>query len=333
MRVLIVGQGSAGRRHLVNTQHLFPDFETRLLSQRVGETAGGWDEIKAFHPDAAIIAGPASHRMQTALPLAEQGCHLLLEKPIADRLDGVDDLIDLCARHRRVLMVVYPLRFRPALRVMRDRLRSGDVGRVLWLRAEVGQYLPDWRPDADYRETVTAQRHLGGGVLLELSHEIDAVRWLLGDPDRITALTARVGDLDIDVDDVADMQWIYDGADGATRLAASLHLDCLRRDPVRTCVAIGTEGTLACDLITGSLSRFDGNARSWNAIVHPGDRATDDIHQAQIAHFFDCVRSGATPAVDGKDGRRTLEIALLATQSAALGRTLSLPALPGGPVQ
>jgi len=250
VRFLVVGLGSIGRRHLVNLRHLIPD--ANITVWRHAPLAGGGDvpreadgvvtsldEALSPRPDMAILASPAPYHVRTAAALASAGVHILVEKPLSDSLDGVDALIDACGRRGIVLMVGYHLRFDPSLTILHDAVADGIIGRLLSLRSEVGQYLPEWRPGTDYRQGVTAQRDLGGGVVLELSHELDYVRWVAGEVRSVRAETGRLGDLDTDVEDVAEILLRFiDGSIG------SVHLDMIQRSPTRTCRIIGTEGTL-----------------------------------------------------------------------------------------
>ncbi len=182
MKFLVIGAGNIARRHIRNLKQLLPtaaitlwrrqpgidDPDLARLIQRVVTS-----EAEAFleQYDAAIVASPAPLHVPTAQQLAEKGVHLFIEKPFSNTLDGIDTLITTCEKNNCVLMVGYNLRFHAALQAMHAAI--GRIGRVLSLRAEVGQYLPDWRPGKDYRTSVSAQWRLGGGVIFELSHELD----------------------------------------------------------------------------------------------------------------------------------------------------------------
>ena len=114
-------------------------------------------------------------------------------------------LLALCHQRRLVLMVGYNFRFYPPLQAMRQALVEGCIGRLISLRAEAGQYLPDWRPGSDYRQGASARRELGGGVVLELSHELDYIRWLGGEVESVGALVGKLSDLEIEVEDTAEI--------------------------------------------------------------------------------------------------------------------------------
>src|SRR4051812_30871019 len=168
MRAVIVGLGSIGRRHLANLRHLLPDAEITVWRQHTAPGHGapvGANKVVysreaalATEPQIAIIASPASLHTETAAALAGKGVHLLVEKPLADRLDGTEALLRECEEKRLVFMVAYHLRFSDSLREVRELIASGAIGRIMSIRAEVGQYLPEWRPESDYRRGVSAQR-------------------------------------------------------------------------------------------------------------------------------------------------------------------------------
>jgi len=154
--ILIAGLGSIGRRHLQTVRAVLPEARITVLrrpGQPLPDDAGPTTELihdveaaLAAGIDAAIIANPAPFHIATALPLARAGVPLLIEKPLAESPLGVGPLIEACATRRIPLQVGYCLRFDPSLLAVKDALEAGAIGRVLSLAAEVGQYLPDWRP-------------------------------------------------------------------------------------------------------------------------------------------------------------------------------------------
>lgn len=328
MKALVVGLGSVGRRHLANLRALQPEAELGVLrsgSGGRGDTTGladyvvyDLDQALTHQPDVAVIAGPASQHVETATALARHGVHLLVEKPISDRLDGVDGLIGECKDRGLTLMVGYVLRFLPSLGHMRTAVSDGCIGRLLAIRAEVGQYLPDWRPNTDYRQTVTARSELGGGAFLELSHELDYLRWIGGEVMAVRAWSDRMSDLEIDVEDVAEIT--MELASGAV---ATAHLDLLDHSPVRRCRAVGSLGTLELDLLVGSLYLHrskDERAELWAA--DPTDR--NGMFLAELTHFLDCVRTGTPAIVTGRDGQAVLRTALAARRASLTGERVTV---------
>lgn len=200
---------------------------------------------------------------------------------------------------------------------MQARLQAGAIGRVYNLRAEVGQYLPGWRPGTDYRKGVSAQRALGGGALLELSHEIDLVRALIGMPQDVTAITGRVSELEIDVEDVAEIVLRHKRSDGG--VLASIHLDLFRRIPRRRLIVDGDAGMMELDIGAAKLTvQRQGGAPEVE--TPPEGFAINDLYLAEIRDLL----SGQPPRAGLADGLATLRIVLAAAESATARRTIAL---------
>ena len=322
MRVAIVGGGASGLRHLANLRAIVPQGHLVLChlgppgrapspgEELADAVVHGVAAALEHRPDAAVVACPSSMHTPVATALAEAGAHLLLEKPLADRLEGTLELIDTCARLRRVLMVGYNFRFYPPLCAMKQALAEGRIGRVLCLRAEVGQYLPEWRPSRDYRLGCSARRECGGGVVLELSHEIDYLRWLGGEVRGVYGEVAKLSDLELDVEDTAELILRFEG--GAI---GSVHLDMVRRPASRSCAILGTEGTLEWSLATNAVRLYAAAAGAWADLVPARALDRNEMYLEELRQFLRCVETGARPAVSGEDGRRVVEIAVAAKAS------------------
>lgn len=319
----MVGLGSIGTRHLRLLRKLVPSAEIGVVTRRnrsdfgdmrVDYFAKSVDEALEFRPHAAVIANPASFHLEAALPLARAGVHLLVEKPISSSSEGVRELIDVCRTRGVTLMIGYNLRFLPSLRRYGELLAERRIGRVLSVRAETGQYLPSWRPDRDYRKTVSASSALGGGVLLELSHEIDYLRWLFGGVDWISAVQSRQSNLEIDVEDTAHLVIGFERLDGAVPLVGSLNIDFIRHDTTRCCTAIGENGSLRWDGLTGTVELFEPGAATWQTLLVSRPQS-DDSYTAEWQHFMACIADGGAPIISGDDGLAVLRIIEAARES------------------
>jgi len=325
-RLLIVGLGSIGRRHARLIRELMPGVRiTALRHQDQADSEPGIDQcvttVEAalqLRPQAAVIANPASKHVEVAMPLARAGVHLLIEKPIASDVAGVAELIETCRTNSVVLMTGYNLRFLPSLRRFRELLQQQRIGRVLSVRAEIGQFLPSWRPDADYRQSVSAKAELGGGVLLELSHEIDYLRWLFGEVEWVSAVQRRQSDLQIDVEDTAHLILGFVKDQAPTSVVAALTMDFIRHDTTRTCTAIGAAGSLRWNALEGTVDVFEAGAKSWQTLfTHRHQR--DDSYLAEWKEFLESINLGRAPAVSGSDGLAVLAVIAAARRSSATG--------------
>lgn len=320
-----------GWRHARLIRQSLPDADIRVLmrdpDRELPDGANarliGLDETLTFKPELAVIANPATLHLETAIPLARSGTHLLVEKPLSATCAGVEELIHAAQASGVVLLVGYNLRYAPALREFGRLVGQGEIGRCLGVRAEVGQYLPTWRPEADYRRGVSARKELGGGVLLELSHELDYLRWIFGEVRAVQAVLARQSRLEIDVEDTADLLLQFDSAGDSDGVVASVHLDFLRRDSIRTCTVVGERGTLHWNGIAGSVERYSADAGQWEAVFtsEPGRDAT---YIAQWDHFLECVCNSAEPCVTGQDGLAVLRVVEAAREAALTGCRVEL---------
>jgi predicted dehydrogenase len=199
-----------------------------------------------------------------------------------------------------------------------DAVARGEAGAVVSVRAEVGQHLASWRADADYRHGVSARRDLGGGTLLELSHDIDYVLAMLGAPSRVGALTTTSPALETDVEDVAHLLLAFDRGDQPP-CVASISLDHVRHDTKRGCEVIGTEATLRWDALGARVERFDPSTRAWTELPIPATTAPDSYH-AQFEHFMAVVRGETAPLSSPPDALRVLGVVDAARTSAREGR-------------
>jgi len=328
VKVGLIGFGSIARRHLANIRQLRGDAHIvvcRMHSRQsvppelADEVVFDLEELAKRQPDVAFITGPAPTHVETGLAMARCGADIFIEKPLSDSLEGTAELAQVCEDAGRIFMLGYTMRFHEPLRLLRQNLLDGAIGRVLCVRAEVGQYLPEWRPHMDYRESVTARKALGGGVLLELSHEFDYLRWILGDFQSVWSRIARLGDLEIDVEDIAEV--LLTGSHGEL---VSVHLDMLRRSGERTCHIHGTEGSLVWRSSTQTVECYSAKEGGWRTVYAAGEFDRNSMFIAEIQHFFDCVERRTKPVVGYEDGRRALEIIVAARKSSQERRELSL---------
>jgi predicted dehydrogenase len=344
MRILIVGLGAIGQRHLRNLRALLGDDVEiaayrqrglrRVLSDGLEvEAEEGLHEayrIQAFtelddalasQPEAVFVCNPTSAHLSVALKAARAGCNLFIEKPLSHTLEGVEALFAAIEERELVAMVGYQLRFDPCLVRARGLLREGAIGAVLAVRAEVGEYLPHWHTYEDYRPTYGARRELGGGALLSQIHEMDYLYWFFGLPKRVFCVGGHLSRLEIDVEDVASTLMEF-AADGYV-FPVHLHQDYLQRPPRRSCQIIGEEGRIEMDLLTRSIRVFDRQG----ALADLHDFSWVERNQMfldELKHFLACLRGEESPAVSLRDSAASLRMALAAKESLATRRVVDL---------
>lgn len=246
LTALVIGYGSIGARHVRMLDEL--GIAVSVVSKHLEPEGSRFPTIeKAFEGHSAgfdyvVVANETSRHMDTLAALNKLGFAgtVLVEKPLVPSYSP-----PFPAFQFRHLYVGYNLRFHPVLQTLARHLKNE---RVLSVQTYAGQYLPDWRPGTDYKTSYSAHKEQGGGVLRDLSHELDYLTWLFGPWRRVTALGGRFGDLEIDSDDAWAILF-----EMARCPAVSLHLNYLDRTARREIVVVGTVNTYKADLVKGSL--------------------------------------------------------------------------------
>lgn len=309
---LVVGSGSIARRHIANIKALFSQVTVGCVSasgrelslEEVGADIvyASIEEALSAEPMLAIIASPAPLHVDQAATFLRTGIPVLIEKPLSDSLESFARAGEVLLANSTKIEVAYNLRFMPSAIRLKALLDEQILGRIHSVSIEVGQYLPDWRPATDYRENVSARKELGGGVLLELSHELDYLTWLFGTFNSLYCVASNSGTLDVDVEDSAHA--ILSRDDG---LVASVHLDFLQRVPTRICKIIGESGTLVWNLLQNSILLGTAN-NSEDIIFSDPNYNRNDMYLEEISHFVKVAVGERMPQVSIYQALDTLRL-------------------------
>jgi predicted dehydrogenase len=309
-RVIIVGAGSIGERHLrcflatgrADVGFAEPREEARRGVAARYPAAQAFETLHAgmelFEPTAAVIATPAPLHVPLATKLVKRGVHLLIEKPLSLTTAGIDELTSTASARRAVVAVAYVYRCHPALASMRAAITTGQFGKPLEFVAVAGQCFPFYRPA--YRQTYYASRESGGGAVQDaLTHLLDAGRWLLGPIDRVVADAAHQSIADVEVEDTVH---------ALARHGPVLATYSLNQHQAPNELTI----TVACERGT---ARFEYHANRWRSMATPGAEWTDhgidalerDTLFTRQAHaFLDAAEGTSPPLCTLADGVDTL---------------------------
>ncbi|EAW28609.1 predicted dehydrogenase [Alteromonadales bacterium TW-7] len=267
MRVAVIGLGNIAKRHRSNIKKMFPEAEIIVMSAsgrvpselicNADYIVSNIQNIIDYTVDMAIIASPAPLHSLHAIPLIEAGIPVLIEKPVTTSVEDAKSIIKAKSKYQVNAGVGYCLKYLSSALFVKKFIESGRAGKVINANIEIGQYLPDWRPNTDYKKSVSAIHSLGGGVLFELSHDIDYAQWLFGKLEIEHALIRNTGELGIEVEDVADIL-----ATSHSGCVVSLHLDFLQRQASRKCKIISNRGALVWDLIKNQVVWTDETGES-----------------------------------------------------------------------
>ena len=339
MRFLIAGLGSIGRRHFRNLIALGEKdiilLRTRKATLPDEEIAGYpvetdlQEALQKHRPEAVIVANPTSLHLDVAIPAAQAGCHILLEKPVSDSIERLDILKNAARQSGSKILVGFQFRFHPTLNKARELIQSKSLGKILTVHAHWGEYLPQWHPWEDYRRSYAARADLGGGVIVTLTHPLDYLRYLLGEVESLWSFNGHISPLEIDVEDTAEIGLRF--ADGAV---GGVHVNYFQRPPVHRLEIVGTEGTLRWDNADGILQLYripasfgsysDPPAPVIESFPPPEGFERNQLFVAQTRHFIEIVRGESESLCNLKDGVMALRLALAAHESQKTGQVIKL---------
>ena len=270
MRAGIIGLGSIARKHIKALREVRPGAEVYAWRRDRGASAEegvtnvfSQEELLAVRPDFIIVSNPTACHYDTVRGLAETGVPLFIEKPLFDGLRPLPEI-------KQKTYVACNLRFLDCLRFVKERLAGRRVNEV---NAYCGSYLPDWRPGTDWRRGYSANRELGGGVHIDLIHEIDYLYWLFGRPQSVAKVFRSASSLEINACDYANYCLNYDN------FAASVVLNYYRRDPKRTLEIVFDDATWEADLLRNRV-------RCGEKVLFESPGTFADTYREQMRHFL-----------------------------------------------
>lgn len=330
MKFLVVGTGSIGRRHITNLLHLGQDVLAYSVRGNPSGIVDGvsilevWPETLPLDVDAVIVANSTEQHIMVALQAARQGKALYIEKPLSTSLVGIEELAHINKSKGLVVESGFMLRSHPNLVWIKKYITDGMLGELMHFRASVGQWLPDWRPGTDHRTGYGAFREKGGGVIFDLIHELDLVRWLGGQVIDVIAMTRCVNQLEIETEAIAQVGLRLDS--GAL---AQVHLDYVRPGYGRALEIVGSQGVLSWDYTKGTvlLESSDGSEHVVHSLPESFDR--NAMFLRYMRHFLNRIAAPSIPALSSlQDGIDALRIALACHYAASERRSIHPDELP-----
>jgi len=326
--ILIVGAGSAGKRHAGNLRELgcriscFDPRQDRLdEAAQAGAVAAGFTDFERAVGDRAwsgvVVASPPSFHVDQILHIANvQQCPILSEKPLSIDSASAARLAPFGDR----ILLGYTYRWWPPLRDYRAQLRDGRIGALRNMRFVMSAHLADWHPWEPYQEFFMAKRALGGGALLDESHFIDLMLWMLGFPQAVFAWVDKISDLDIDADDNVEILVRYEGGP-----RVNLHLDLVGRPHERSISAVGEKGTLIYSYEENAILYADTAEKSWDAQRYDCER--NDMFVGVARDYLAMIDAELeAKACTVEDGIVALKVVDACRESSASGRQIDLSA-------
>ncbi len=327
-RVLIIGGGSIGERHLrcflqsgraeVGLCELSDELRDRLKREyNPGECFSDLNDAIAAGYDAAVVCVPAHLHISMSIRLANEGIHLLIEKPLSTSLDFTDELMDVIRNSGIKSMMAFTYRSHPLVSAMKGAIASGRFGRPVQVSVVSGQNFPFYRPA--YRDIYYARYETGGGLTQDMfPHLLNAVEWMVGPLTSVTAIASHQVLEGVEVDDTLNLIAKHG------EVTASYSMNQFQAPNESTITVVCDKGT----------ARFEYHRSRWVSCSEPGAEWTvegevelerDDIFVRQAETFLDLIEESVEdPLCSVAEGRQTLVATLATLESSNTGKTIQL---------
>jgi predicted dehydrogenase len=318
--VAIIGAGSIGYRHLQNLDRLgieqlfVCDANRELLARRKSEHPN-WkfyaelSEMAAEAPEAAVVASPSALHEEHTRQVLAWGCAVFVEKPLSPTLQGMERLAQQAKERDIVTLVACNMRFHPGPARVRELLNERVIGDLIFYRIHTGSYLPGWRPDQDYRQSYSASVETGGAIL-DCIHELDLALWYAGPAELSAAKHIPGRAIGLETDGLAEILLYHESG-----TLGSVHLNFIERDYRRSCLCVGTEGTLEWIFDKPEVVKYGQSSKETVRHSLPVDWQINDMYVDEMRHFLDCVAEGRPTQNSIADSLPCLRLALQARAS------------------
>ena len=311
MNIIFFGLGSIGKRHFKNLKAISQKFNfyayrvrNNPLNEEFNEivVVKNLDKVKLLKIDLAIISSPPSAQEKILSFVVQNSINFFVEKPIGIDYNNLSSLIPEIKIKNLISMVGFNLRFHPLHFEIKKIISSSKFGKVYSIRSMVGQYLPDWHPNEDYSKGYSANKHLGGGVLLDLTHEIDFTYSLLGDFIDYKSFFGKLSSINSDSEDLAEIIIRFKKHNAI----GSIRLDYIQKYPQRSGQIIGENQILFYDLLNSKIEVFDKNGLSYSNHLENFNR--NDMYLSQMKCLIKSVTNKKIIENDFESGLKILKL-------------------------
>lgn len=304
MRILIVGLGSIAKKHIRAIGIIYPN--ATIIALRSGKSDNTVDNVQNIYsleeltilPDFAIISNATVYHEKYIAELSILNIPLFIEKPALSSLKNASEIIKIITYRNLTTYVACNLRFHPCIQFLLEYSKK-NIHKINEISVYCGSYLPEWRPDQNFRESYSANIEMGGGVNLDLIHEIDYTTWLFGFPNECRSYSSSKSTLGINSPDYANYLLMYKSFN------ISIILNYYRRDPKRTIEIVLDDSTTIIDLINCTVFNSESGLLfkddSFNLI---------DTYKLQLEYFIGKISNNSIPMNNLEESIKVLKIAI-----------------------
>tara|TARA_A100001011_G_C14228879_1_gene807867 strand:- start:237 stop:1277 length:1041 start_codon:yes stop_codon:yes gene_type:complete len=338
--VLFIGLGSIGQRHYRNYKQIVKNcnfFAIRKIKKspelsknnfvkraRLDLKKHNIKEISETNSlkkkfDVVFICNPSSLHIRYALKFAKKGTALFIEKPLSHNLFGLKKLKEKIKKNNIICAVGYQLRYHKFLNKIKKIIDSDDLGKIKKVEIYNQHYLPYHHRYENYRIGYAARKKLGGGVLLCFIHEVDYVNFLFGIPKSIRCISGKKSNLEIDVEDYADIYSNHCLNDH--KFKVNIKLDFIKKKEKRKCDILFQYGKINWDLKTDELKI----EKKGKIVMKYANKVSRNLlFKKQLELFHKSIKSKSTPISNLDNGILSLKVVMLAKKSNKINKQIQI---------
>tara|TARA_B110001454_G_scaffold196684_1_gene199712 strand:+ start:5569 stop:6570 length:1002 start_codon:yes stop_codon:yes gene_type:complete len=326
LKIIVVGYGSAGKRHVENLSKI-PHIKIIILTKHEIKnksskiiTVNSISKCIKEKPDAVIISNETSNHVSYAIKFADAGLNLFIEKPLSNSFKDIKKIEKIIKEKNLITQMGCQLRFHKCIKEIKSLIIKKRIGKIISAKVECGSYLPDWHSNENYKKGYAARDDLGGGVLLTCIHEIDYLYWFFGDVEEVISITGQYSNLKISADDLSVGILKF-----KNNIIAEFHLDYFQKSEFRSCKIIGTKGTIYWNSNSNIVKIYENVKKKWTEVLKRSKYERNLMFKQELMHFLECIKKQKhTINPIEKDGITTLKIALGVKKSAKLRKMVKI---------
>ncbi len=326
--VAIIGCGSIGQRHIQNLKKIgikkISAFRTnkgyfKKISKKLNvNESSDWKQFLKTSNDIAIISNPSSLHLPTVKKILNHTKGIFIEKPFSHNLKNTKNIINLMKKKKIVSFVGNNLLFHPIIKNIKKYLKNNDMGHLLGMQIQAGQYLPDWHSYEDYRESYYSRKDLGGGVLLTLIHEIEIALSFAGNAKEVSCYLQSYEPLNIDVESQAYLMIKH-----TNHSVSSIHLDYIQKNAHRSGLLTFENGWITYDFNKNIVITENINHKKEKIIWHDKKYDYNEMYIDELKRFIELTKQGLiTHENDAENAIESIRVVEAAKKSSSQMRNI-----------
>lgn len=324
LRFLVIGCGSIGQRHIKNLKSLgITELDIFDSNKQLLDHVKRKFNVNALHSlnfnnvDCTLVCTPPSSHVQLAKHVLKKGSHVFIEKPLSNSLTGLNDISKLAKDNSLQVFVGYVFRFDTGLKKVKELLIKNSIGNILSFDAYEGWYLPKWRPWQDHTKSYTASEKLGGGIILDGSHELNYLQWLGGKVHQVFSYYSKVPKLKTKTEGIAEILLSF-----RSKAIGRIHLDFVNPKYSRHCEIIGDKGSIRWNFDKKTVEVQKSTQTNYKVIKYGKDN--NEMYLSELRYVLDCLNGKKNNLITLSSAKDTLEASLAIKKSGKINRPVSV---------